>query len=230
MDEMIEKGIKVDMILTDPPYGTTQCKWDSIIPLNEMWNKIKLITKDNGAIILFGSQPYTSLLINSNLKWFKYCWYWNKVRGVGHLNAKKQPLKSVEEVCVFYKKQCNYNPQMRERENPRKSKNKSTQQIYNKSQEIFEGKILNKKYPVTLLEFSKSDQKNFTLHPTQKPIDLCEYLIKTYTNEGDVILDFTCGSGTTLVAAKNLNRKCYGIELEEKYCEVAKNRLLEKIH
>ncbi|MEM4994864.1 site-specific DNA-methyltransferase [Priestia sp. SB1] len=215
----------IDMILCDLPYGTTRCKWDEIIPFDPLWKQYERVIKDNGAIVLTASQPFTSALIMSNPKLFKYCWYWDKVRGVGHLNAKRQPLKSVEDICVFYKKQCTYNPQMREREKPRKSSNKSTQQVYGKSQDVFVGETLDKRYPVTLLTYSKSDQKDFRLHPTQKPVELFEYLINTYTNEGDTVLDNCMGSGTTAVAATNLNRKWIGFETESEYIEVTNKRL-----
>lgn len=217
----------IDMILCDLPYGTTQCSWDTIIPLDLLWEQYERVIKENGAIVLFGSQPFTSSLIMSNPKIFKYCWYWDKVRGVGHLNAKKQPMKSVEEICVFYKKQCTYNPQMRDRESPRKSKNRNTQEVYGKTQDHFEGEVLDKKYPVTLVQYSKSNQKDFTLHPTQKPIELCEYLIKTYSNENEIILDNCMGSGTTAIASINLNRKWIGFELEPKYVEISNKRINE---
>jgi site-specific DNA-methyltransferase (adenine-specific) len=215
----------IDMILCDLPYGTTQCKWDTIIPFEPLWAQYERIIKDNGAIVLTASQPFTSALIMSKPELFKYCWYWNKVRGVGHLNAKKQPLKSVEDICVFYKKQCTYNPQMREREKPRTSRNKSTQQVYGKSRDVFEGDTLDERYPITLLTYSKSNQKDFTLHPTQKPVELFEYLIRTYTNEGEIVLDNCMGSGTTAVACVNTGRNFIGFETEPKYIEIANKRL-----
>jgi site-specific DNA-methyltransferase (adenine-specific) len=215
----------VDMILCDLPYGTTQCKWDTIIPFDELWEQYERIVKDNGAIVLTGSQPFTSALIMSNPKLFKYCWYWDKVRGVGHLNAKKQPMKSVEEICVFYKKQCTYNPQMRERKKPRKSKNRNTQQVYGKTIDHFEGEILEKSYPITLLTYSKSAQKDMSLHPSQKPLELFEYLIKTYTSEGDIVLDNCIGSGTTAIASINTNRNYIGFELDKEYHKIAEERI-----
>ncbi|MGQ5176958.1 DNA-methyltransferase [Bacillus halotolerans] len=215
----------IDMILCDLPYGTTQCKWDEVIPFNSLWGQYKRIIKDNGAIVLTASQPFTSSLIMSNPDWFRYCWYWDKVRGVGHLNAKKQPLKSVEEICIFYKKQPMYRPQMRERDKPRKSKNRSTQQVYGKSQDLFEGAVLDKRYPINLLTYSKSNQKDFMLHPTQKPVELFQYLIKTYTSEGELILDNCMGSGTTAVAALQLNRNFIGFETEPEYVQIANQRL-----
>jgi len=214
----------IDMILCDLPYGTTQCKWDSVIPLRRLWLNYKRIIKPNGAIVLTAAQPFTSALIMSNIEMFKYCWVWNKVRGVGHLNAKHRPMMSTEDVCVFYKKQCTYNPQMRDRPKPRKSKNRATQKVYGKTQDVFEGEILDKKYPVNLITFSKSAQKDFRLHPTQKPVALFEYLIKTYTNEGDLVLDNCLGSGTTMEACQRLNRSCIGIELSREYCDIVEKR------
>ena len=215
----------VDMVLADLPYGTTKCKWDIIIPFDKLWKQYEKIITDKGNIVLFASQPFTSLLITSNLKLYKYSWVWNKVRGVGHLNAKKRPMMATEDICVFYKKIGIYNPQMREREKPRKSKNKSTQEVYGKTQYIFEGETLEKKYPINLITFSKSNQKDFLLHPTQKPVDLLEYLINTYTNENMVILDNAAGSCTTAIAARNLNRKWICIEKELKYCDISVERL-----
>lgn len=215
----------IDMILCDLPYGTTQCKWDIIIPFDKLWGQYERIIKDNGVIVLFGSQPFTSKLIHSNLKLFKYCWVWDKVRGVGHLNAKKRPMMVTEDICVFYKNSCTYNPQMREREKSRKSKNKATQEVYGKTKEIFEGEVLEKKYPINLITFSKSAQKDFTLHPAQKPVALCEYLIKTYTNENELVLDNCAGSFTTAVACDNTNRNWICIEKEEKYCNIGLTRI-----
>lgn len=220
----------IDMILCDLPYGTTQCKWDSVIPLGLLWNNYKRIIKPNGAIVLTAAQPFTSALIMSNIEMYKYSWVWDKVRGVGHLNAKRRPMMSTEDICVFYKKQCTYNPQMRERPKPRKSKNRATQQVYGKTQDVFDGEVLDKKYPISLITFSKSAQKDFRLHPTQKPVALFEYLIKTYTNEGDTVLDNCIGSGTTMAACQNLKRSCIGIELSQEYCEIVKERCGIEIH
>jgi len=215
----------IDMILCDLPYGTTACKWDTIIPFEPLWEQYERVIKDNGAIVLFASQPFTSLLITSNLKLYKYNWVWDKVRGVGHLNAKKRPMMATEDICVFYKKPCTYNPQMREREKPRKSKNRATQEVYGKSQDVFEGEVLEKKYPINLITFSKSAQKNFILHPTQKPVELCEYLIKTYTQPGEIVLDNCIGSGTTAVACINTNRNYIGFELNKEYYNKAIKRI-----
>ena len=220
----IETG-SVDMILCDLPYGTTACKWDTLIPFEPLWAEYERIIKPNGAIVLTASQPFTSALVMSNPKLFKYAWYWDKVRGVGHLNAKKQPLKSIEDILVFYKKQPTYNPQMREREKPRKSRNKSTQQVYGASRAEFEGEVLEKRYPINLLTYSKSSHTDMLYHPTQKPVALFEYLIRTYTNEGDTVLDNCLGSGTTAVAAINTNRNFIGIEREPDYVAIANQRI-----
>ena len=225
MDILIDEGVKFDMILTDPPFGTTACKWDSVIPFGKMWERINKLIKINGAICLFGSEPFSSKLRMSNIKNYKYDWYWDKVRGVGHLNAKKRPMMCIEDIMVFYKKQCIYNPQMRHRDKPRLSMNNATQQVYGKSKKDFKGDTLDKKYPINLITFSKSAQKDMILHPTQKPVDLLEYLIKTYTNENELVLDFTMGSGSTGVACMNTNRRFIGIELDEKYFNIAKERI-----
>lgn len=209
----------IDMILTDPPYGTTACKWDSIIPLEPMWEQLKRIIKPNGAIVMTASQPFTSFLIGSNVKDFKYCWYWKKNRATGVLNAKKQPLRNIEEVCVFNVKQ--YIPQnlVEINEPSRNAKNDST--VYGRGQtKSYIRKYTN--YPKQLLKF---DSVQRTVHPTQKPVELMEYLIKTYTDEGETVLDFTMGSGSTGVAAKNLSRNFIGIELDDKYFEIAKERI-----
>ena len=220
----------IDMILCDLPYGTTKCKWDNIIPFEPLWGQYNRIIKDNGAIVLFGSEPFSSTLRMSNIKNYKYDWKWDKVRGVGHLNAKKRPMMCIEDIMVFYKKQCKYNPQMRDRDKPRISKNNATQEVYGKTNKNFVGDTLDKKYPLNLITFSKSTQKDMLLHPTQKPVALLEYLIKTYTNEGEIVLDNCMGSGSTGVACINTNRKFIGIELDEKYFDIACNRINEHIN
>ncbi len=219
----------VDMILCDLPYGTTKCKWDNIIPFEPLWGQYNRIIKDNGVIVLFGSEPFSSTLRMSNIKNYKYDWKWDKVRGVGHLNAKKRPMMCIEDIMVFYKKQCKYNPQMRDRDKPRISKNNATQEVYGKTNKNFVGDTLDKKYPLNLITFSKSSQKDMLLHPTQKPVALLEYLIKTYTNEGETVLDNCMGSGSTGIACINTNRRFIGIEKDDKYFEIAKNRIIEVI-
>jgi DNA modification methylase len=222
------KDGSIDMVLTDPPYGTTACKWDSIIPLEPMWEQLKRIIKPNGAIVMTASQPFTSVLTCSNLPMFKYCWAWDKVLPRGHLNAKKQPLRVIEDVCVFYAKQCTYNPQKttgHKRKVARTTYNKKGigEQVYGREKrDTFYDST--ERYPKTLLQFSTANQSNKT-HPTQKPVTLMEYLICTYTNEDETVLDFTMGSGSTGVACVNTNRNFIGIELDETYFNIAKNRI-----
>ena len=191
-----------------------------------MWGRLKKLRNDNTPIVLFGSEPFSSALRMSNIKEFKYDWIWKKPKGTGHLNAKRQPMRDAEIISVFYSKQCRYNPQYSNGK-PYKSKSgKNGFEGYGKDLRI--GNDNNgKRYPKQVIEYGVVERN--TKHPTQKPIELMEYLIKTYTNEGDTVLDFTCGSGSTLLASKNLNRKCIGIELEEKYCEIAKKRLTGEI-
>lgn len=233
MDEMIEKGIKVDMILTDPPYGTTECEWDSIIPLDKMWDRLKNIRQNKTPIILFGKQPFTSYLNISNIKEFKYEIIWEKDKGTDFGNANRKPINIHENISVFYKQAPNYQrvfdigiPYVR------KNKRNNGQDDLNFKSDNSGIWINNgQRTPTTVRKYNRvSAGGKKPLHPTEKPLELISWLIQSFTQENDIILDFACGSGTTLVAAKNLNRKCYGIELEEKYCEVAKNRLLDKIH
>jgi len=213
----------IDMILCDLPYGTTACKWDTIIPLEPLWEQYKRIIKDNGAIVLTASQPFTSALVMSNIKMFKYEWVWNKNRGTGIFNAKKSPLKSHENVLVFYKKQPIYNPQFTEGKPYTAKQGKQSDAFgLNTGKEII---TINdgKRYPLSSMYFISTNGRN--VHPTQKPVALFEYLIKTYTNEGDLVLDNCAGSGTTGVACKNLNRNFIGIELDETYFNIAKERI-----
>ena len=210
----------VDMVLCDPPYGTTACKWDSIIPLEPMWEQLKRIIKPNGAIVMTAAQPFTSALIMSNPKQFKYCWYWNKVLPRGHLNAKKQPLRVIEEVVVFYRKPCLYKPiktqgHKRKVAHTKYEKEGDGTQVYGK--EVRDTKYdSTERYPKGIVEISTANQQR-KIHPTQKPVKLMEYMVKTYTNEGDTVLDFTMGSGATIKAALNTNRKSIGIEMGQ--CE-----------
>ena len=234
MDKLIEEGVKVDCILTDVPYGTTACKWDTIIPFEPMWERIKKLIKDNGAIVLFGSQPFTSALISSNFEMFKYEWVWIKSRTVGFLNAKNAPLKKHENILVFSKGKTSngnknnmiYNPQgLIEINKKKKSVNQGNNTIVgNRPSRNKEYICKYKGYPNSLLEF-KNESKQ--VHPTQKPTDLLEYLIKTYTNENELVLDFTMGSGSTGVACANTNRKFIGIELDKNYFNIAKQRIEE---
>ena len=240
MDYLIKEGIKVDCILTDPPYGTTQCKWDSIIPLEEMWEKLNKIIKPNGAILLFGGEPFSSALRMSNIKDYKYDWFWDKVTGTGHLCVKSRPTKRIENIIFFSKKTTTYHPQMEKINDDAYKKKlaklpKSTEQA---NTELLDSKILGKddrdlnkymyNYPSNVLVYSKYIKECNTrkrVHPTQKPVDLLEYLIKTYTNENELVLDFTMGSGSTGVACMSTNRKFIGIELDENYFNIAKNRI-----
>jgi len=214
----------IDMVLTDPPYGTTACKWDSIIPLEPMWEQLKRVIKPNGAIVMTASQPFTSALVMSNVKMFKYDWVLDKPAGTGFFNAKKMPLRSHESILVFYKKLPTYNPQMTHGHTKKTAvKKEVNSECYGKA---FKKTNYSSKsrYPRSVQRFSSDKQFN-NLHPTQKPVALMEYLIKTYTNEGETVLDFTMGSGTTGVAAKNLNRDFIGIELDETYFNIAMNRI-----
>ena len=227
----VMKGIpdkSVDMILCDLPYGTTACKWDTIIPFEPLWEQYKRIIKPNGAIVLTASQPFTSALVMSNPKMFKYEWIWEKPQATGHLNAKKQPMRSHESVLVFYTKQCTYNPQKAAGHKPmnsgvrRKSHINKCYGEINKVDLPFGGNT--DRYPRTVQRFS-SDKQKLYVHPTQKPVALFEYLIKTYTNEGDLVLDNCAGSGTTGVACKNLNRNYILIEKEQEYVDIINKRL-----
>jgi site-specific DNA-methyltransferase (adenine-specific) len=225
----------IDAIITDPPYGTTACKWDSVIPFDLMWEQLNRIIKPNGAIVLFGSEPFSSALRMSNIKNYKYDWFWVKGQPSGFLNAKKQPLRNVENISVFYIKQPIYKPQLIDKRkdqirfNNIKSKQGKTE-ILGKIGYLdnrFERREipLDKTYPFQTLNYSLPSANKGRFHPTQKPVALIEYLIKTYTNENETVLDFTMGSGTTGVACKNLNRKFIGIEMDDKYFEIAKNRI-----
>ncbi len=226
MTKMAEKGLKFDAIITDIPYGTTHCKWDSIIPLDKMWACIKSLLKSEKSIFLTtASQPFTSILINSNLEWFKYCLVWDKQRSSGSLNANRMPLKYHEDICVFSPKTTKYNPIMTKGIMMSKGGGGGKSELYGDAKELRHTNDLY--YPKSILPFKACHNMTGKVHPTQKPVELYEYIIQTYTDKNDIILDFSCGSGTTLMASKKLGRKCYGIELEEKYCEITKNRLLE---
>jgi site-specific DNA-methyltransferase (adenine-specific) len=218
----------IDMILCDLPYGTTACKWDTIIPFEPLWEQYKRIIKDNGAIVLTASQPFTSALVMSNIKMFKYCWVWDKHIPRGFQTAKYRPMNRHEDVVVFGIGKLNYYPIKVKRDKPITVKN------YSKRDKISSNDI--GKYNDSNKSFTYTDRNPDTIiegcweanagkvHPTQKPVALMEYLIKTYTNEGDLVLDNCMGSGTTMVACKNLNRNGIGIELDEKYYEIAKER------
>ena len=221
----------IDAIITDPPYGTTACKWDSVIPFDLMWTQLNRIIKPNGAIVLFGSEPFSSALRMSNIKKYKYDWVWNKPRGTGFQIVKYKPLNSFENIIIFNTGgKLNYYPQMRNREKSRVSVNKgTTRQMKISNNKTYIGKTpLKKRHPITSLYFSNENNKQKT-HPTQKPVALIEYLIKTYTNELETVLDFTMGSGTTGVACCNTNRDFIGIELDKEYFKIAEERIKNEL-
>ena len=230
--ELMPKHVEnksIDMIFCDLPYGTTQNKWDSVIPLDKLWSEYNRVIKDNGAIVLFFFFSFDKVLGASNLKMLKYEWIWEKTQATGHLNAKKIPMKAHENILVFYKKLPTYNPQKTTGHKPMNSgvrrsslKNENYNEI-NKVDLPFGGDT--DRYPRTVLEFKSDKQKNY-LHPTQKPLSLIEYMIRTYTNKGDLILDNTCGSGTTGLGAKNLGRNFIMMEQDPKYYEIACKRVL----
>ena len=224
MDRLIEEGVRVDCILTDVPYGTTACKWDSVIPLEPMWERLNKLIKPNGVIALFGSQPFTTKLNYSNISNYRYEWVWIKNNSTGFQLANKRPLKKHELISIFYKKQPTYNPQGLV-EHGKINKRGGTG---NNLPEMTSNKYIQKytNYPTQILQYSLDSKK---YHSTQKPVALLEYLIKTYTNENETVLDFTMGSGSTGVACMNINRKFIGIELDENYFNIAKDRIENSI-
>ena len=221
------KDKSIDLVLCDLPYGTTDCSWDKIIDFNLLWEQYHRIIKDNGAIVLFSAQPFTTKLINSNLKNYRYSWYWIKNKCTGFTFAKHQPMRKVEDINVFYKKKPLYVPQgLIKLDKPklkkRKPKKQNSDDIYKTSILLKEHVIEYTNYPNNVLYFDK-ETKN--VYPTQKPNDLLEYLIKTYTREGDLILDNCMGSGSCGVAAAKNKRRFIGIELNKDYFEIAKDRI-----
>ena len=224
----------IDMLLGDLPYGTTACSWDSVIPFEKLWEQYNRICKENAAMVFCGIEPFSSLLRISNIKNFKYDWYWDKKHGANFAQANKRPLKNVETLSVFYKKQCIYNPQ---KTNNLKGIEKRSLYKASKQKECFVGQVaMNAEYsavgknyeadkllPKSIIAFSRP---NKPIHPTQKPVELFEYLIKTYTNEGELVLDNTAGSGTTAIAAENTGRKWVCIEQNEEYANKAVERIL----
>ena len=231
MDKLIEKGVVVDAIICDPPYGTTKCKWDSIIPFDKMWDRLNKLIKPNGAILLFGTEPFSSSLRISNIKKYRYDIIWEKERITNFFFVKKQIAKCHENISVFYEKQPTYNPQMQIIEGKGAWERKSNGKKYNSAYSLNYSKkdssnTSGARFPRSVQKFS---MHNVGLHhPTQKPTDLLEFLIKTYTNEGDLVLDFTMGSGSTGVACKNTNRRFIGIEKEENYFNIAKKRCFDE--
>ena len=227
----------VDAVIADPPYGTTACKWDSVIPLEPMWEQLKRVIKPNGAIVLFGSQPFTSVLVMSNLKWFKYCWIWDKKRGKGHLVCKYRPMQRTEDIAVFGQGAISYYPIMEKRDKPRFQieGGRRTEIMGGQPNPDYKGKIVTHRHPTTVIEMSWSPTTS--LHPTQKPVELGRYLIKTFTKENDIILDNACGSGSFLISAVLEGRRFIGIEKNQEgylfkkkkvdYIEVCNQRIKE---
>ena len=211
----------VDMVLTDPPYGTTACKWDSVIPLEPMWEQLKRVIKPNGAIVMTASQPFTTTLIASNMAMFKYCWVWEKDNSTGFQLANKRPLKKHEDVVVFYQSQSTYNPQGLRPYGKLARRGRCGDNWGEMKKNEYMQEWTN--HPTSILQFSKDHGS----HPTQKPVALMSYLIQTYTNVGETVLDFTMGSGTTGVACGNLGRSFIGIERDDAYFEIAKRRIEE---
>lgn len=209
----------VDMVLTDLPYGTTRNNWDKTIPLPKLWEQFERLIKDRGVIVLFAQTPFDKYLGASKLKLLKYEWIWVKRQGSGHLNAKKMPLKRHENILVFYKRLPKYNPQMTAGKAYKIKSGRASANYGEQKNVVTENDGV--RYPTSILEFNSEKG----LHPTQKPVALCEYLIKTYTDEGDTVLDCCMGSGTTGVACRNLNREFIGIEKEQKYFDIALQRL-----
>ena len=224
MEKLSSQGVKVDAIICDPPYGTTQCKWDSVIPLDKMWSSINGLLKNNSPVILFGSEPFASMVRTSNINNFKYDWIWEKSKATNYLNAKKQPLRAHEYIMVFYDKPCKYHPQMVEGKPYDKGKALRETNVYGSQKAVLVKDELGIRYPRSVQYFTTAESEG-KLHPTQKPLKLLEYLVKTYTDVDDTILDFTMGSGTTGLACKNLDRNFIGIEIDEHFYNIAKNRL-----
>lgn len=237
MDKLIEQGVKVDAVITDPPYGTTACKWDTVIPFDEMWNRLNKLIKPTGAIALFATEPFATKLRMSNLDNYRYDWYCIKTKPSLYQHAKNRPMRAVENACVFSKSKWGHKSQLKDKRmeyNPQGISSigvKTVTKNFNaggvvgerpnqigKQYEAFTG------FPNDVLEFKSITGKS-CLHPTQKPVDLLEYLIRTYTNENDLVLDFTMGSGSTGVACINTNRKFIGVEINEKYFNIAKDRI-----
>ena len=218
----------IDLILCDLPYGTTACSWDNIIPFEPLWEQYERIIKDNGAVVLTASQPFSSTLVMSNPKLFRYEWVWDKKNPTNFAMAKKQPLKYHETILVFAKKQTEYYPiKWRGKPNHKQGllKNDQQSEVYGKIKRTKDN-LSGMKYPRSIIEISKHSSQG-GLHPTQKPVALFEYLVKTYTNEGDVVLDNCMGSGTTAIACLNTNRKYIGFEIDEDYFETANKRIKE---
>jgi site-specific DNA-methyltransferase (adenine-specific) len=223
----------IDFILADLPYGSSGCSWDQVIPFPDLWEQYERIAKDDAAIVLFGTEPFTSVMVTSRIELFRYKWTWNKLQGGSFQLAKLRPMNITEDICVFSKaKSANgaklnarYYPIKTMRDKPTRAGGApSVSDLLHPNSMVALKTIYTDKYPVSLLEYKKTPSQQ-RLHPTQKPLDLCEYLVQTYTLEGDLVLDNACGSGTTCLAAKNLDRRYIGMELDEHYVEVARKRL-----
>lgn len=228
MDELISQGVKVDAIITDPPFGTTKCSWDSIIPFDEMWRRLNQLIKPNGAIVLFGSEPFSSALRMSNIKNYKYDWIWQKNAGSNFGSVRFQPMKEHENISIFGKGKINYYPIRQKRADSGLARQK-TPIKYNTNTSVYSDSLHKElkvnlpkdRVPSSIQKFNRERG----LHPTQKPVALIEYLIKTYTNENELILDFTIGSGTSAIAALNTNRRYIGIEKDENYYNITLERI-----
>ena len=227
MDVLITEGVKIDAILTDPPYGFGKNHWDCAVDMNALWGRWKKMLNPRGVVIMFGQDKFTAKAVLSNEKWHRYNLIWQKTTPTGFLNAKRMPLRSHEDILVFYNKLPTYNPQKTTGHQRKVSKAEhkincvKTSNYGDHNPQTYDS---TERYPTSVLVF-KNDKQKCSLHPTQKPVDLCEWLIRTYTNEGDVVMDCFLGSGTTGVAAKRLNREFIGIELDEKYFAIAKERI-----
>lgn len=214
----------VDMVLCDPPFGTTCNRWDSVIPLPPLWENLERVCKENAAILLFSQMPFAAELVMSNKRMFRYEWIWQKTEGTGFLNAKKMPLKIHEQILVFYRSLPMYNPQMWQSHPYKRAKGGHRSTNYRQDLDIWSSESVDgKRYPVDIIRFKKQTGK----HPTQKPVPLLEYLVKTYTNPGDVVLDPTMGSGSTGVACANTGRRFIGMELDAGYFAIAQQRIAE---
>lgn len=237
MDKLIEQGVKVDAIITDPPYGTTACKWDIVIPFDEMWNRLNKLIKPTGAIALFATEPFATKLRMSNLDNYRYDWYCIKTKPSLYQHAKNRPMRAVENACVFSKSKWGHKSQLKDKRMEYNPQGISSIGVRTVTKNFNAGGVVGERpnqigkqyeaftgFPNDVLEFKSITGKS-CLHPTQKPVDLLEYLIRTYTNENDLVLDFTMGSGSTGVACINTNRKFIGVEINEKYFNIAKDRI-----
>lgn len=228
MSKLTEESI--DLILCDLPYGTTQCKWDSIIPFDKLWEQYERIIKPNGAIVLTASQPFTSNLVMSNLKLFRYSLVWEKSKSTGYLNSKKMPMRSHEDILVFYKSLPTYNPQMIEGTPYDKGVAHRPTDVYREQKgEIHVKNETGLRYPRSVQYFKTAESEGKVYHPTQKPVSLMKWIIKTYTNENDVVLDNCIGAGTTAIAAIQTNRRYIGIELDSNYYKITLERIDEEL-